>query len=70
MQATATSKQNYSEKLSQDTSSEIYQVAEPSSFPLSEQQRNELEQRLQAHEKNPKQGKPWREVLAQLEAML
>ena len=37
-------------------------AAVPESVPLSEDQKNELDRRLEAYHKNPDSGSPWNEV--------
>lgn len=38
----------------------------PTDLPLTEEQRADLQRRLDAYRENPKAGSPWEEVLARL----
>jgi putative addiction module component (TIGR02574 family) len=48
----------------------IWQSAldEQANWPLTDEQREELERRLKDYEANPDEGSDWREVLARIEA--
>jgi hypothetical protein len=70
MKIKTTAQQTNPEYPLQSNAIETYQVAEPDSFSLSRQHRDELEQRLLAHAKNPSQGIPWRKAFAELETIL
>ncbi len=45
-------------------------ISSEEDFPITDEQKNELDSRLEAYHKNPKKGKSWKEVKNNIQSQL